>query len=260
MGGQTPYEIDRLRGIRNGKGIGRLPVQHQVALVDRANKLYEKLLALDPRPRKAAQIPDPDTHPELHRELHDLIDLRPGTRGRPRGSKILPSGKGPTEMGQALYNKHLQNQRSNNEWEAVYKPDRIKQIKYHYEQNGAPIDDDAAEELYQQEKHQGIPATTERLPVEWTRDTWPTEHVQGEGERLAATKRKPAKKKPRKPEEVWYDVHKHPEGTPGGMGKSPEHHLRNRGWSPYEIHGAASKTIQYHNPSFPDFMVSYGGG
>lgn len=78
--------------------------------------------------------------------------------------------------------------------------------------------------------------------------------------RLAATKaKKPAK--PRKPEEVWYDVHKHPEGVPGGMGRAPEHHLRNRGWSPHEINeGSGKKTIQYHNPNFPDFVVSYGGG
>lgn len=69
------------------------------------------------------------------------------------------------------------------------------------------------------------------------------------------------KKKPRKPEEVWYDVHKHPEGVPGGMGKSPEYHLRNRGWNGHEINeGSGKKTIQYRNHNFPDFVVSYGGG
>lgn len=73
---------------------------------------------------------------------------------------------------------------------------------------------------------------------------------------------KPAKKTPkvRAPEEVWYDVHKHPEGVPGGMGKSPEYHLRNRGWTGHEINGAGSKTIQYRNHEHPDFVVSYGGG
>lgn len=76
---------------------------------------------------------------------------------------------------------------------------------------------------------------------------------------MAAAK-KPKPKPPRKPEEVWYDVHKHPEGTPGGMGLSPEHHLRNRGWKAHEIHGATSKTIRYHNPKHPDFMIAYGGG
>lgn len=74
----------------------------------------------------------------------------------------------------------------------------------------------------------------------------------------AATKTKTPKV--RKPEEVWYDVHKHPEGVPGGMGKSPEHHLRNRGWTAHEINGSTSKTIQYHNPKHPDFVISYGGG
>lgn len=68
------------------------------------------------------------------------------------------------------------------------------------------------------------------------------------------------KPKVRKPEEVWYDVHKHPEGVPGGMGRSPEHHLRGRGWRSHEIHGATNKTIQYHNPKYPDFVISYGGG
>lgn len=78
----------------------------------------------------------------------------------------------------------------------------------------------------------------------------------------SATKRTPAKKKPkeRKPEEVWYDVHKHPAGVPGGMGKSPEHHLRNRGWSGHEINeGSGKKTIQYRNAKHPDFVISYGG-
>ncbi len=75
----------------------------------------------------------------------------------------------------------------------------------------------------------------------------------------AAAKAKP--KAPRKPEEVWYDVHKHPAGVPGGMGLSPEHHLRGRGWSGYEINeGSGKKTIQYRNQKFPDFVVSYGGG
>jgi hypothetical protein len=91
------------------------------------------------------------------------------------------------------------------------------------------------------------------MPVEETAADW-------DETRLAATKKKPKPKPPRKPEEVWYDVHKHPEGVPGGMGKSPEHHLRNRGWTSREIHGATSKTMQYHNPSFPDFVISYGGG
>lgn len=70
------------------------------------------------------------------------------------------------------------------------------------------------------------------------------------------------KKTPKKldPEEIWYHVHKHPEGVAGGMGKSPEHHLRNRGWSSHEIHGSSSKTIQYRNHKYPDFVISYGGG
>lgn len=73
------------------------------------------------------------------------------------------------------------------------------------------------------------------------------------------TDKKP--KPPRKPEEVWYDVHKHPEGVPGGMGKSPEYHLRNRGWVGHEINeGSGKKTIQYRNHSYPDFVISYGGG
>jgi hypothetical protein len=78
---------------------------------------------------------------------------------------------------------------------------------------------------------------------------------------LGATK--PAKSKApkvRAPEEVWYDVHKHPEGVPGGMGKSPEHHLRGRGWTSHEINGSTNKTIQYHNHKYPDFVISYGGG
>lgn len=80
-------------------------------------------------------------------------------------------------------------------------------------------------------------------------------------ERLAATKRKPTKPKVRKPEEVWYDVHKHPDGVPGGMGKAPEHHLRARGWNPHEINeGSGKKTIQYRSHDFPDFVLSYGGG
>lgn len=70
-----------------------------------------------------------------------------------------------------------------------------------------------------------------------------------------------AAKPPRKPEEVWYDVHKHPAGVPGGMGKSPEHHLRGRGWSGHEINeGSGKKTIQYRNHDHPDFVISYGGG
>lgn len=68
-------------------------------------------------------------------------------------------------------------------------------------------------------------------------------------------------KPPRKPEEVWYDVHKHTEGVPGGMGKSPEYHLRNRGWNGHEINeGSGKKTIQYRNHDHPDFVISYGGG
>ncbi len=76
---------------------------------------------------------------------------------------------------------------------------------------------------------------------------------------MAETKKKPAK--PREPEQVWYDVHKHPAGVPGGMGKSPEHHLRGRGWSGHEINeGSGKKTIQYRNHKYPDFVISYGGG
>jgi len=76
-----------------------------------------------------------------------------------------------------------------------------------------------------------------------------------------ATKAKPKPKPPRKPEEVWYDVHKHPEGVPGGMGKSPEHHLRNRGWRGHEINeGSGKKTIQYRHQDYPNFVISYGGG
>lgn len=79
---------------------------------------------------------------------------------------------------------------------------------------------------------------------------------------MSATK--PTKKtapKVRAPEEVWYDVHKHPAGVPGGMGKSPEHHLRARGWTGHEINeGSGKKTIQYRNLKHPDFVVSYGGG
>lgn len=72
---------------------------------------------------------------------------------------------------------------------------------------------------------------------------------------------KPTKPKVRAPEEVWYDVHKHPEGVPGGMGKSPEHHLRGRGWNGHEINeGSGKKTIQYRNQKHPDFVISYGGG
>ncbi|HEY6019324.1 MAG TPA: hypothetical protein VIY48_05295 [Candidatus Paceibacterota bacterium] len=74
----------------------------------------------------------------------------------------------------------------------------------------------------------------------------------------ATTTKKP---KVRKPEEVWYDVHKHPEGVPGGMGKSPEHHLRGRGWQGHQINeGSGKKTIQYRNTKHPDFVISYGGG
>lgn len=72
-----------------------------------------------------------------------------------------------------------------------------------------------------------------------------------------ATKPKP----PRKPEERWYDLHKHPDGTPGGMGLSPEHHLRNRGWNGHTINeGSGRKTVQYRNQDRPDFVISYGGG
>lgn len=72
---------------------------------------------------------------------------------------------------------------------------------------------------------------------------------------------KPKPKKPREPEEVWRDVHKHPEGVPGGMGKSPEHHLRGRGWQGHQINeGSGKKTIQYRNQGHPDFVISYGGG
>lgn len=81
--------------------------------------------------------------------------------------------------------------------------------------------------------------------------------------RLAATKAKSKlkPKPPRKPEEIWYDVHKHPSGVPGGMGKAPEHHLRNRGWNGHEINeGSGKKTIQYRNHKYPDFVISYGGG
>lgn len=78
-------------------------------------------------------------------------------------------------------------------------------------------------------------------------------------EKTGATKTKP--KKQRKPEEIWYDIHKHPEGISGGMGKSPEHHLRNRGWRGHEINESAGrKTIQYRNSDHPDFVISYGGG
>lgn len=77
---------------------------------------------------------------------------------------------------------------------------------------------------------------------------------------MAATKTtKP--KPPRKPEERWYDLHKHPEGVPGGMGLSPEHHLRNRGWTGHTINESAGrKTVQYRNQDHPDFVISYGGG
>lgn len=82
-------------------------------------------------------------------------------------------------------------------------------------------------------------------------DTWET----------TAAAKKPKPKKPREPDEVWYDVHKHPEGVPGGMGKSPEYHLRNRGWNGHEINeGSGKKTIQYRNQGHPDFVISYGGG
>ncbi len=77
--------------------------------------------------------------------------------------------------------------------------------------------------------------------------------------KMAAAKSKP--KKPRKPEEIWYDIHKHPEGVPGGMGKAPEHHLKARGWMSHEINEASGKkTIQYRSHDFPDFVLSYGGG
>ena len=206
--------------------------------------------------------PAPD-HP-LYPEFVRLTDPKP--MGRPRGSDVLPSGIGPTEMGQARYNEHLRVQKARLE----RAKQRIQEIRDHYESTGAPIDDDAVSELYLQERDQGIPAIRRRLPVEMTRDSWPTEAVRGVGERLAwwdehvsATKRKPAKKKakPRKPEEVWYDVHKHPEGTPGGMGKSPEHHLRNRGWNGHQINeGSGKRTMQYRNHKHPDFVISYGGG
>lgn len=72
-----------------------------------------------------------------------------------------------------------------------------------------------------------------------------------------ATKPKP----PRKPEERWYDLHKHPEGVAGGMGLSPEHHLRQRGWNGHTINeGSGHRTIQYRNHDHPDFVISYGGG
>jgi len=90
---------------------------------------------------------------------------------------------------------------------------------------------------------------------------WQSLTVESSWEAQAAAKRKPAKPKVRKPEEVWYDVHKHPSGTPGGMGKSPEHHLRNRGWNGHEINeGSGKKTMQYMNHDFPDFVISFGGG
>ncbi len=77
--------------------------------------------------------------------------------------------------------------------------------------------------------------------------------------RTSAAAKKP--KPPRKPEEAWYDVHKHPEGVPGGMGKSPEHHLKNRGWKGHEINeGSGKKTIQYRHQDYPNFVISYGGG
>jgi len=74
-----------------------------------------------------------------------------------------------------------------------------------------------------------------------------------------ADTKKPAK--PRDGKTIWYDLHKHPDGVPGGMGKSPEHHLRQRGWNGHEINeGTGRKTIQYRNQDRPDFVISYGGG
>lgn len=198
-----------------------------------------------------------------HPHYEDFIRLTsPKPMGRPRGSDILPSGMGPTEMGKSRYQEHLRVHKS-----------RINAIKGYYDSNGAPIDDWAAKELYRQELEHGIPAMRKRLPVEETRESWPVlDPTRGHRERLAyvlaaadsweheaATKPKP--KPPRKPEEVWYDVHKHPEGVPGGMGKSPEHHLRGRGWKGHEINeGSGKKTIQYRHHDYPNFVISYGGG
>lgn len=224
-----------------------------------------------------------EDHP-LYPEYVRLTDPRP--MGRPVAPEVSrgerPKAGTPeyeawwrqnTDAGKAMYEQQKARQTqqyhdgpygsgARQRAEQRQRPGLIQGIKQHYEQSGAPIDDAAAEELYRQERDQGIPAMRGRLPVEETADRWPVlDPIRGDAERLAATKAKPKPKPPRKPEEVWYDVHKHPEGTPGGMGKSPEHHLRNRGWRGHEVNeGSGKKTIQYRHQDYPNFVISYGGG
>lgn len=231
--------------------------------------------------------PGPD-----HPRFEDFIRLtEPKSMGRPRIEGQPPAGtseyntwwRANTEGGQASYERQkvrqvekyhqgpkgsgarlradqrarqrgIEDSREQPNWEYGQEYERrIQQVMKYYK-----IDDrSVAAQVAKSHPTGDLPRSLNlRLAMATVSGTW-----EEEAETHLAAAKKPKPKKPRKPEEVWYDVHKHPEGVPGGMGKSPEHHLKNRGWSGHEINESAGrKTIQYRNHEHPDFVISYGGG
>jgi hypothetical protein len=244
------------------------------------------LNALERGPRGKVIEPGPD-HP-LYDDFIRLTEPRP--KGRPPvlpqdpESKAQRARETAQRYRQNTWTREQQDRKNQHDRETRARALRVERAKKFY----GIQDQDAAEMLADQHQMGGFPPplTTQQYEEEGKTRWWPYEYGKGipEGgypvhdafgvrvthvlqraaadtweERVAATtpKKKPAK--PRKPEEVWYDVHKHPEGVPGGMGKSPEYHLRNRGWQGHEIHSATGKTMQYMHPDYPDFTISFGG-
>lgn len=243
--------------------------------------------ALDRGARGKLLEPGPD-HP-LYDDFIRLTEPRP--KGRPPvlpqdpESKAQRARENAQRYRQNTWTREQQDAKNQHDREVRARSLRIQRAKQFY-----GIDDqDAAEMLADQHQFGGFPPplTTQQYEQEGKTRWWPYEYGKGipfEGapvhdafgvrvthvlqraaadtwdeSRIAAATKAKKPKPPPKPEEMWDYVHRHPEGVPGGMGKAPEYHLRNRGWSSHEIHGATNKTIQYHNPSYPDFVISFGG-
>jgi hypothetical protein len=280
MPAYTRMEILQQRSSPNGIARGRGTQEH----VDLRN-------ALDRGPRGKLLEPGPD-HPLYDEYMRLTAPRKPGRQPAPQAP---PKDPEVIRQEQAEYLRNYRRDRETAEQRQRNIDQTAKRIQLQRRTEQAKqfygIDDqDAAEMLAEQYPpftEFPPPLTTEQYEQEGKTRWWP-EYTQGKGkglgpipdafgnrvthvlqraaadtweERISATKAKPKPKPPRKPEEVWYDVHKHPDGVPGGMGKSPEHHLRNRGWNGHEINeGSGKKTIQYRNHQFPDFVISYGGG
>ena len=279
MPAYTRMEILQQRSSPNGIARGRGTQEH----VDLRN-------ALDRGPRGKLLEPGPD-HPLYDEYMRLTAPRKPGRQPAPQA---VPKDPELIRQEQAEYLRNYRRDRETAEQRQRNVDQTARRIQLQRRTEQAKqfygIDDqDAAEMLAEQYPpftEFPPPLTTQQYEEEGKTRWWP-EYTQGKGkglgpipdafgnrvthvlqraaadtweEHVAAAKAKPKPKKPRKPEEVWYDVHKHPEGVPGGMGKSPEYHLRNRGWQGHAINSATGKTMQYMHPDHPDFVISFGGG